>query len=139
MIGQSGTGKSSVIAWLCSQLPASHVALRIPVTGVADPGSVGEVARLTLSITLDEILLDASEQAHLEQARAYVATTARSPAAMSAKLGSGPIPAEGGVVTQAQRHRPRACAGTDHGPIVKDRRRVRTVYILPVLRDELGA
>jgi len=94
VIGQSGTGKSSVIAWLCSQLPPSHFALRIPVTGVEDPGSVGEVARLALSITLDEIVLDNRDQAQLEQARADSKTATRTPAGVSAKLGGGPIPAE---------------------------------------------
>lgn len=103
VIGASGTGKSSVIAWLCSQLPASHVALRIPVTGVEDPGSVGEVARLALSITLDEILLDADDQMQLEQARADSTTAARSPVGVSAKLGGGPIPAEVSVNTASLR------------------------------------
>ena len=59
VIGSSGTGKSSVIAWLSRQLPLTHFALRIPVTGVTDPGNVGEIARLALSICLDEIMLDA--------------------------------------------------------------------------------
>jgi ABC-type transport system involved in cytochrome bd biosynthesis fused ATPase/permease subunit len=68
VIGPSGTGKSSVIAWLCYQLPPTHFALRIPVTAVEDPASVGEIARLTLSIALDEIMLDATAQDELENA-----------------------------------------------------------------------
>ncbi|MGH2902416.1 MAG: hypothetical protein ACRDK7_02305, partial [Solirubrobacteraceae bacterium] len=94
VIGPSGAGKSSVIAWLCYQLPSSHFALRIPVTGVEDPGSVSEIARLALSITLDEIMLDADGEQELQKARADSKTTVRTPTGMSAKLGGGMIPAE---------------------------------------------
>lgn len=94
VIGPSGAGKSSVIAWLCYQLPPSHFALRIPVTGVEDPGSVGEVARLALSIALDEIVLDAVAQEELEKTRAESQTTVRTPTGVSAKLGGGVIPGE---------------------------------------------
>lgn len=94
VIGPSGAGKSSVIAWLCYQLPPSHFALRIPVTGVEDPGSVGEVARLTLSIVLDEIVLDAVAQDELQRTRAESQTTVRTPTGVSAKLGGGVIPGE---------------------------------------------
>lgn len=97
VLGQSGTGKSSVIAWLCDQLPDTHVALRIPITGVEDPGSLGEVARLALSITLDEIVLDSKAQQELDAARADSETQSRTPVAVSAKLGGGTIPAEVGI------------------------------------------
>ncbi len=79
VIGPSGAGKSSVISWLCYQLPPSHVALRIPITAVNDPGNVGEVARLTLSITLDEIVLDAEGEDELRRAGAQSTTTVRTP------------------------------------------------------------
>ena len=94
VIGPSGAGKSSVIAWICDRLPASHYALRIPITAVEDPGSVGEVARLALSIALDELVLDAVGERDLLQARADSALAARIPSAVSAKLGGGAIPAE---------------------------------------------
>lgn len=95
VVGSSGTGKSSVIAWVCCQLPPSHFALRIPITGVEDPGSVGEIARLALSITLDEVVLDATAQDDLEKTRATSQTTIRTPSGLaSAKLGGGMIPAE---------------------------------------------
>jgi energy-coupling factor transporter ATP-binding protein EcfA2 len=94
VIGPSGAGKSSVIAWLCYQLPSSHFALRIPVTGVNDPGNVGEIARLTLSIALDEIILDASEEKELQKAHATSQMTVHKPAGISAKLGGGVIPGE---------------------------------------------
>jgi energy-coupling factor transporter ATP-binding protein EcfA2 len=94
VIGPSGAGKSSVIAWLCNQLPSTHFALRIPITGVDDPGNVGEIARLALSITLDEIVLDATAQQELEDVRAESKKTLRVPAAVSAKLGGGMIPGE---------------------------------------------
>lgn len=95
VVGPSGAGKSSVIAWVCYQLPASHFALRIPITGVEDPGSVGEIARLALSITLDEVVLDATAQGELEKTRATSQTTVHTPSGIaSAKLGGGMIPAE---------------------------------------------
>jgi hypothetical protein len=95
VVGSSGAGKSSVIAWVCYQLPPSHFALRIPITGVEDPGSVGEIARLALSIALDEVVLDATAQDDLEQTRATSQTTTRTPSGIaSAKLGGGVIPAE---------------------------------------------
>ncbi len=94
VVGPSGAGKSSVIAWVCYQLPPSHFALRIPITGVEDPGSVGEIARLALSITLDETVLDATAEDELEETRATSRTTTRTPPGMSAKLGGGVIPAE---------------------------------------------
>lgn len=103
VIGQSGAGKSSVIAWLCAGLPDSHLAMRIPVTGVEDPSSVGEVARLALSITLDEIVLDGRDEKELEQARADSRTTTRSPVGFSAKLGGGAIPAAVGINTASLR------------------------------------
>ncbi len=94
VIGPSGAGKSSVISWLCYQLPPSHFALRIPITAVNDPGNVGEIARLTLSITLDEIVLDAVGEDELKKARAESTTTVRTPTGVSAKLGGGVIPGE---------------------------------------------
>ena len=94
VIGSSGAGKSSVIAWLSRQLPLSHFALRIPVTAVADPGSVGEIARLAMSICLDEIVLDAVAEDQLQEARADAETTVHTPAGASAKLGGGVIPGE---------------------------------------------
>jgi hypothetical protein len=103
VIGASGTGKSSVIAWLCSQLPQNHFALRIPVTAVEDPGSVGEIARLALSITLDEIMLDASGEEELANARADTTTAVRTPTGVSAKLGGGMIPAEVNINTASLR------------------------------------
>ena len=94
VIGASGTGKSSVIAWICSQLPADHIALRIPITAVSDPTDVGEVAQLALSITLSEIALGAADQDELGHARADSSSTRRTPMSASASLGGGPIPAQ---------------------------------------------
>jgi hypothetical protein len=95
VVGPSGAGKSSVIAWVCYQLPPSHFALRIPITGVEDSGSVGELARLALSIALDEVVLDAAAQEELEKSRATSQSLTRTPTGIaSAKLGGGVIPAE---------------------------------------------
>jgi hypothetical protein len=103
VIGSSGAGKSSVIAWLSRQLPLSHFALRIPVTGVSDPGSVGEIARLALSICLDEIVLDSAAEDQLQEARADAETRVRTPAGASAKLGGGMIPGEVKINTASLR------------------------------------
>ncbi len=101
VIGPSGAGKSSVISWLCRRLPGNHVALRIPITGVEDPGSVGEVARLALSVTLDQVILDADGEGELRQARADGTSSTRAPSVLGAKLGGGPIPAEISVNTSS--------------------------------------
>lgn len=103
VIGPSGAGKSSAIAWLSRQLPMSHFALRIPITGVQDPGNVAEIARLALSICLDEIVLDAVAQGELREARADRQVTTRTPMAVSAKLGGGVIPGEVGISTASLR------------------------------------
>jgi hypothetical protein len=115
ILGSSGAGKSSAIAWVCYQLPSSHFALRIPITGVEDPGSVGEIARLALSITLDEVVLDASAQDELEKTRATSQTTTRIPSGVSAKLGGGMIPAEVSVnVASLREEFTRDRLGGDH-------------------------
>lgn len=115
VIGSSGAGKSSVIAWVCCQLPSSHFALRIPITGVEDPGSVGEIARLALSITLDEVVLEATAQDELEKTRATSQTTTRTPSGISAKLGGGVIPAEVSVnVASLREEFTRDRLGGDH-------------------------
>jgi len=60
---------------------------------VENPGSVGEIARLALSITLDEVVLDATAQDELEKTRATSQTTTSTPSGIaSAKLGGGVIP-----------------------------------------------
>jgi hypothetical protein len=83
VVRPSGAGKSSVIAWVCYPLPSSHFALRIPITGVRDPGSVGEVPRLALSITLDEVVLDATAQEELEKSRATSQSSTRTPSGIA--------------------------------------------------------
>lgn len=58
VVGTRGAGKSSLIAHVCSNLPHSHVALRVPVTGADDPTSVSVVAAVALSQALDDLDLD---------------------------------------------------------------------------------
>src|ERR1019366_5499113 len=40
----AGTGKTSLISWACHHLPESHVALRVPVAALEDPGDVKVLA-----------------------------------------------------------------------------------------------
>jgi hypothetical protein len=42
--GASCTGKTSLIAWACHHLPDSHLALRVPVAALEDPGDVKGLA-----------------------------------------------------------------------------------------------
>jgi ABC-type transport system involved in cytochrome bd biosynthesis fused ATPase/permease subunit len=37
VIGVRGGGKSSVLAWLCRNLPADHIPIRVPLVGMDDP------------------------------------------------------------------------------------------------------
>lgn len=94
VIAPVGAGKSSLIAYVCSRLPDTQVALRAPVVGVDDPTNVSAFAAMTLSNALDAIRLDADQRELLEQARADTRTAASDPLGItSGTLGGGPIPA----------------------------------------------
>jgi hypothetical protein len=128
--GANGSGKSSASSWICRRLPRSHVALRIPVTGIEDPGSVGEVAKLTLSIVLHEISLAADDQRILMEARADSVATTRDHPRRGATLGGGPIPASvnlgaGSLREEFQRDRLHG----EHLHALSDR-------LIPILRHE---
>src|SRR3954470_14934500 len=92
--GPVGSGKSSLIAYVCQQLPETHVALRVPVTGADDPTSVSVVAAAALSQALNDIELEEYQQEALERARAdTVDRDAMPSASVGGTLGGGAIPA----------------------------------------------
>lgn len=93
--GPPGVGKSSLIAFVCAQLPETHVAFRLPVTGADDPTSVSIMASVALGTALHAIELEDYQRAAIEAARADAATTERrDPRIATGKLGGGPLPAE---------------------------------------------
>ena len=95
VVGSRGGGKSSLIASVCQSLPASHVALRVPVTGADDPTSVNAMAAVALSQALHELDMDDRQRGEIEKARADARTVARTPVGLrGGTLGGGPIPAE---------------------------------------------
>lgn len=95
IIGPIGAGKSSLIAAVCSALPNTHVALRVPVTGADDPTQVSTVAAMALSSALAAFDLETYQREALEHARADHSGRSRTPIGIAGgRLGGGPIPAE---------------------------------------------
>lgn len=93
VIGPRGGGKSSLIAWVCSRLPKTHIALRVPVTGADDPTSVSVVAAVALGEALNAIDLEQHQQLPLKQARADSRVEQGPHRSLGGKLGGGPLPA----------------------------------------------
>ena len=105
VVGPSGAGKSSAIAWICQQLPASHIALRVPISALDDATSVSEVSSRALASALDAISLEDYQRQALEHARADEIVTERGqPGVTSSKLGGGPVPAEVNIQLGTLRH-----------------------------------
>lgn len=95
VIGDRGAGKSSLIAHVCAQLPDTHLALRIPVTGADDPTSVSVMAAVALSQALEDIELERYQEEALERARADQQSTQKTPGGLrGGTLGGGHIPAQ---------------------------------------------
>lgn len=95
VVGPPGVGKSSLIAFVCSRLPETHVAFRLPVTGADDPTSVSVMASMALGTALNAIDLENYQHNALEAARAdSTITQDRQPGFTTGKLGGGPVPAE---------------------------------------------
>ena len=95
VIGPRGAGKSSLIAHVCAQLPGTHTALRVPVTGADDPTDVSAIAAVALSQALSDLDLERHQREALERARADERTAERTPAGVrGGTIGGGPIPAE---------------------------------------------
>jgi AAA ATPase-like protein len=93
--GPPGVGKSSLIAFVCSQLPDTHVAFRLPVTGADDPTSVSVMASMALGAALHAIDFEDYQRSALEAARASAISTEQTrPRLSTGKLGGGPLPAE---------------------------------------------
>ncbi len=93
ILGPRGSGKSSLIAHVCSQLPGTHVALRVPVTGADDPTSVSAMASVALGQALDDLDLESHQDEALQEARADEATSERVPAGLrGGTLGGGAVP-----------------------------------------------
>lgn len=95
VVGPRGSGKSSLIAHVCSGLPETHVALRVPVTGADDPSSVSAMASVALGQALDDLDLERYQSEALKEARADGASSERSPGGLrGGTLGGGAVPVE---------------------------------------------
>lgn len=95
VIGISGAGKSSFVAYVANHLPQSHVALRIPVLGADNPLDVSQMMALTLGEALRAIALDAASQEEIADARADSSAASRAPTGVTGgKLGGSVIPLE---------------------------------------------
>ncbi len=92
IVGPRGGGKSSLIAHVCKELPDSHLALRVPVSGADDPTSVSVICAVTLSQALNDIDLAKRERRRLTRLRGDTRSSERSLGA-GGTLGGGPIPA----------------------------------------------
>lgn len=92
IIGPRGSGKSSLIAHVCRELPKSHLALRVPVSGADDPTSVSTVGAVTLSQALSDIDMARRQRRAIFRARGDRARVERTRGA-GGTLGGGPIPA----------------------------------------------
>lgn len=93
IVGPRGAGKSSLIAYVCSKLPDTHVALRVPVSGADDPTSVSVMAAAALAQALADLELESYQREALERARADETTREEHPGRLGGTLGGGPVPA----------------------------------------------
>ncbi len=105
IIGARGGGKSSVLAWVCRQLPDDHVAIRVPVVGMNDPSDPAVLGSVALGAALEaarahDVDMSGGEQDVIERARADAVTRRPGSTSAGAKIGGGPIPAE--VSTQLE-------------------------------------
>lgn len=99
VVGVRGGGKSSVLAWLCRNLPPDHIPIRVPVVGMDDPSDPAVLGSVALGAALeaarsDEVNLQPPQRATLERARADELTTQGGARKVAGRLGGGPVPAE---------------------------------------------
>lgn len=94
VVGPVGGGKSSLIADVCAHLPATHVALRVPIVGVDDPTDTSAVAAMALATALQAVKFEADQRQVIERARADRTTNTRRGRAFGGKLGGGAFPVE---------------------------------------------
>jgi len=97
--GARGGGKSSVLAWVCRNLPDDHIPIRVPVVGMDDPSDPSVLGSVALGAALeaarvDHVELEDQQQARVEHARADGVTRRPSGSRLGGKLGGGPVPAE---------------------------------------------
>jgi hypothetical protein len=93
VVGVSGSGKSSLVAWVSARLPESHAAIRLPISALEDPTDTGEVLKLSLGVILDVIRLDAAEREEIHIERTEQRTATRSPTGITGgRIGGGAIP-----------------------------------------------
>src|SRR3712207_5613696 len=99
VVGVRGGGKSSVLAWLCRNLPDDHIPIRVPIVGMDDPSDPAVLSSVALGAALeaartDKVGLEARQRATVERLRADEVTTHPGVPKVAGKLGGGPIPAE---------------------------------------------
>ncbi len=99
IVGARGSGKSSVLAWLCRQLPDDHVAIRVPVVGMDDPSDPAVLGSVALGAALEaaranEVEVSGDQREAIESTRADDVTRRPGRTSGGAKLGGGPVPAE---------------------------------------------
>ncbi|MGN6256205.1 MAG: hypothetical protein ACTHN3_00435 [Solirubrobacterales bacterium] len=93
ILGPRGGGKSSLIAYVCSKLPQSHTALRVPVSGADEPTSVSVMGAVALSEALKDLAMEDRHREEIEAARADGRTFEEVPGKVGGTLGGGAIPA----------------------------------------------
>lgn len=99
VIGARGGGKSSVLAWMCRNLPADHIPIRVPVVGMDDPSDPAVLGSVALGAALEaartgDVELEDRQKGVVEHARADDLTTRPRGSSLRGRLGGGPVPAE---------------------------------------------
>ncbi len=95
IFGATGTGKTSLISWACHHLPESHVALRVPVAALEDPGDVKVLAG-TVIVAAVRATADLSEEQRTDLSATAADRVSTRPAGAlvsGARLGGAMIPA----------------------------------------------
>jgi hypothetical protein len=93
ILGPRGGGKSSLIARVCGDLPDSHVALRVPVSGADRPESVSVMGAVALGQALNDLEMEDRYRREIALARADGVTVEEDSGKVGGILGGGPVPA----------------------------------------------
>jgi hypothetical protein len=94
VLGLTGTGKSSLISWACTQLPLTHVPLRVPVATLESPGDTTALIGTILATAQQITPLTDVEHDELIESGADARTWRMQHSSTGGRLGGGPIPAE---------------------------------------------
>ncbi len=78
---------------MCSKLPETHTALRVPVSGANEPTSVDVMGAVALSGALKDLEMEDCHREEIESARADGRTFEEVPGKIGGTLGGGAIPA----------------------------------------------